>query len=84
MLSKPTRPPVTLHQFATLHVMLAHDNVSYFELPYPVEPWEYGVVNPVRPDADGMVEAPTGDGLGIELDWEWIEAHTAGKMLLTD
>ena len=74
----------TLHQLATLHVMLAHDNVSYFELPYPVEPWEYGVINPVRPDADGMVEAPIGDGLGIELDWEWIEAHTAGKILLTD
>jgi len=74
----------TLHQLATLHVMLAYNNVTYFELPYPVEPWEYGVLNPIRPDANGMVAAPTGVGLGIELDWEWIEAHTAGKILLTD
>ena len=74
----------TLHQLATLHVMLANDNVSYFELPYPVEPWEHGVLNPVRPDVDGMVEAPPGDGLGIELDWDWIEANTVAKLLLTD
>jgi L-alanine-DL-glutamate epimerase-like enolase superfamily enzyme len=74
----------TLHQLATLHVMLANDNVRYFELPYPMEPWEHGVLNPVRPDANGMVEVPRGDGLGIELDWAWIEAHTAGKLLLTD
>ena len=73
-----------LHQVATLHAMLAHNNVSYFELPYPTEPYEYGVLNPVRPDADGMVGAPPGDGLGIELDWEWVDAHTASKLLLTE
>jgi L-alanine-DL-glutamate epimerase-like enolase superfamily enzyme len=65
----------TLLQAANLHVMLAFDNVRYFELPYPVEPWEYGVVEPIRPGPDGRVTAPSGPGLGVELDWEWIERH---------
>jgi L-alanine-DL-glutamate epimerase-like enolase superfamily enzyme len=78
--------PVTyghsLGAIAGLHVMQAFPNVSYFELAYPVEPWEYGVLNPVRPDADGMVRAPDGPGLGAALDWEAIEATASYKMSL--
>lgn len=65
----------TLCQAANLHVMLAFDNVGYFELPYPVEPWEYGVVDPIRPSPDGTVAMPDGPGLGVGLDWEWIARH---------
>ena len=74
----------TLSQAAGLHVMLAFKNASYFELPYPKEPWEYGVVNPIRPDKNGMVRAPEADGLGIELDWEWVEAHMVGRSTVED
>ncbi|MEO8776778.1 MAG: enolase C-terminal domain-like protein, partial [Candidatus Nanopelagicales bacterium] len=39
--------PVTyghsLFATAGLHVIQAHRNASYFEMAYPVEPWEYGV-----------------------------------------
>ena len=56
----------TSSQLAALHVMLAFDNVSYFELPYPVEPWEYAVSAPVRPDEAGLVRAPEAPGLGLE------------------
>jgi len=78
--------PVTyghsLFAVAGLHVMQAFANVSYFELAYPVEPWEYGVVNPVRPDAAGMVRAPEGDGLGLVMDWEAIEAMSSHRISL--
>jgi len=78
--------PVTyghsLFAAAGLHVMLAFPNVSYFELAYPVEPWEYGVVKPLRPDADGTVKAPDGDGLGVVIDWEAIEAITSHRISL--
>ena len=71
-----------LCQAAHLHVMLAFDNVSYFELPYPVEPWEYGVLDPIRPAADGTVAAPDGPGLGVDLDWYWIDGHAFAKASL--
>lgn len=72
----------SLGAIASLHVMLAFPNVSYFELAYPVEPWEYGVVNPVRPDEHGMVRAPEGDGLGVALDWDAIAAMTVQHIVL--
>jgi L-alanine-DL-glutamate epimerase-like enolase superfamily enzyme len=73
----------TSNQLAALHVMLAFDNVSYFELPYPVEPWEYAVSSPVRPDASGLVHAPQAPGLGLELDWERVRSLVAGQTTLT-
>ena len=72
----------TLSQAANLHVMLAYDNVRYFELPYPVEPWEYGVVEPIRPGPDGTVAVPSGPGLGVDLDWDWVEGHAFAKISL--
>jgi len=47
-----------------------------------VEPWEYGIVNPIRPDADGMVKAPDGVGLGVVVDWDAIEAITSHRISL--
>jgi len=73
----------TLCQAANLHVMLASPHTSYFELPFPAEPWEYGVVEPFRPDAGGSVAAPSGPGLGVTMDWEWVEAHAAARVSLT-
>jgi len=72
----------TLAQGANLQVMLAFDNIRYFELPYPVEPWEYGVVEPIRPRPDGTVALPPGPGTGVELDWEWVERHAFARVSL--
>jgi L-alanine-DL-glutamate epimerase-like enolase superfamily enzyme len=73
----------SLRQFANLHVMLAYENISFLELAYPLEPYEYGVTSPpLRPDADGMVAAPEGVGLGIELDWAWIYEHAASRIVV--
>lgn len=72
----------TLLQAANLQVMLAFENVRFFELPYPVGPWEYGVVEPIRPGPDGTVALPSGPGLGVELDWEWVERSAFAKISL--
>lgn len=73
----------SLTQAASLHVALAHDNCDYFELPFPNEPWEFGIVNPIRPDSRGMVRAPATPGLGIEIDWETIESATIASVNVT-
>ncbi|HEY3613954.1 MAG TPA: mandelate racemase/muconate lactonizing enzyme family protein, partial [Gaiellales bacterium] len=57
----------TLVQAANLHVMLAYGRSAYFEQAYPLEAWEYGVVTPIRADAEGMTHVPAGPGLGVEL-----------------
>lgn len=73
----------SLRQLANLHVMLAYENISFLELAYPLEPYEYGVKSPpLRPDADGMVAAPEGFGLGIELDWTWFEEHAPSRIVM--
>jgi L-alanine-DL-glutamate epimerase-like enolase superfamily enzyme len=78
--------PVTyghsLFATAGLHVIQGFPNACYFELAYPAEPWEYGVVNPVRPAPDGTVSAPDEEGIGIVLDWEKIEHLASHKISL--
>ncbi|MEH7253389.1 mandelate racemase/muconate lactonizing enzyme family protein [Neobacillus niacini] len=63
----------TLSQAANLQVMLAFNNCLYFEQAVPVEPLEFGAKTVIRPDQDGYVHAPKGNGLGIELDWQLLE-----------
>jgi L-alanine-DL-glutamate epimerase-like enolase superfamily enzyme len=64
----------TLTQAANLHLMLAHDNCTYFEQPIPFEPYEYGSNEVIRTDRDGYVHAPEGPGLGVTMDWEAVKA----------
>ena len=64
----------TLTQAANLHLMLACANCSYFEQPVPYPAFEAGSLDTIRTDAEGYVHAPSGDGLGIRVDWRAIEA----------
>jgi L-alanine-DL-glutamate epimerase-like enolase superfamily enzyme len=66
----------TLLQAPNLHLALAAHGEGLFECPVPTEAYEFAALNPLRIDASGHVTAPTGDGLGIELDWEKIESAT--------
>ena len=66
-----------LSQAANLHVMLGVAGCSYFEHPVPVEHYEYACANPIRIEADGCVAAPDGPGLGLDLDWDRIEADAS-------
>jgi L-alanine-DL-glutamate epimerase-like enolase superfamily enzyme len=73
---------------AQRHLMAATRNSNYYEMAL-VHP---EVSNPVPPvyaggyadrldsvDDDGTVGVPDGPGLGVEYDWEYIEAHQTGS-----
>ena len=64
----------SLASAANLHVMLGFDNCSYYEQPLPYETFEYGMKQVIRPDAEGLVRAPDGPGLGLEIDWPAMRA----------
>lgn len=64
----------SLSQAANLHVMLANRNTRYFEQALPIEPLEFGTLNPLRIDDAGLIRPPAGAGLGIETDWDVVES----------
>ena len=66
----------SLNSTANLHLMLTTDNCSYFEQTMPYEPYEYGMIDVVRTQADGYVYAPEKPGLGMDVDWEAMEHAT--------
>jgi L-alanine-DL-glutamate epimerase-like enolase superfamily enzyme len=66
----------TVIQATNLHAALAFGRTSYFEQAMPPEPFEHGVVHPLRTGPDGCVRAPVGNGLGVELDEGAIEEAT--------
>lgn len=70
----------TLQQAANLALVCSFPNCTYFEQPVPYEAFEYGAKTFIRPQPDGYVYAPTGPGLGIELDWEVLEKATILKL----
>ena len=59
---------------ASLHLMLAIGNCSYFEQAMPFEPFEHAMIDVIRPGPDGFVSAPDRPGLGLRVDWEAMEA----------
>ena len=63
----------TLTQAANLHLMLAHPNCTNFEQATPVETYEFGAKQVIRPDTNGFVRPSGLPGLGVEMDWERIE-----------
>ena len=64
----------TLVSAANLHLMLGLGTSTYFEQSVPYEPYEYGMQDVIRTDANGYVVAPRGPGLGVEVDWKAMEA----------
>ena len=40
---------------------------------WPAQSQKYGLVQDIEVDRDGMVHAPTGPGLGAQIDFELIE-----------
>jgi hypothetical protein len=49
--------------------MQAYLNCGRFAQPAPYPAFEYGSLDVIRPDANGMVAVPESLGLGIAMDW---------------
>ena len=73
---------------AVRHCMTSIRNTNYYEMGL-VHPKSPGVFLPIyldyrdgldAIDKNGCVYAPTGPGLGVHLDWQYIKAHRTGGM----
>ncbi len=64
-----------LLDIANLHVGMSVENCGWMEAQNPV--FAAGVKgDPLAIDEDGCRVLPEGPGLGVEMDWDWIEDHT--------
>jgi L-alanine-DL-glutamate epimerase-like enolase superfamily enzyme len=66
----------SLNNWANLHVIMSIKNTQYFEVLLPEAAQKYGIIDDIAPDANGMVYAPTGAGLGATIDFDLIKANT--------
>jgi L-alanine-DL-glutamate epimerase-like enolase superfamily enzyme len=72
---------------AHLHLLSAVPNSNYYEdgLLHPETDWhtEAGLAEPIEElDDDGCIPVPDGEGLGIEIDWDFVEANGTGHTLV--
>ena len=65
-------------QAIDLHLILGLGLGSYYEQPYPVEPWTFGTMTPVIVQ-DGTARTQDGPGLGVVLDRDAIDDATVGR-----
>jgi L-alanine-DL-glutamate epimerase-like enolase superfamily enzyme len=65
----------SLNNVANLHITMGVANCEYFEVLQPDSAQKHGLVNDIEVDSDGFVHAPTGPGLGYEIDWELIRRN---------
>jgi len=70
---------------ASVHAIMAMPNCDWFEAlafnqagSHSLEHLSYGLAEPLRIDGDGFLHAPTGAGLGIDVDWELIDSARIG------
>ena len=70
----------TLISMANLHLMLGTGLSSYYEQSVPSEPYGYGMHDVIRTQPDGYIYAPKGPGLGVQVDWDAMEAATIYKL----
>ena len=65
----------SLNNVANLHITMAIPNCDYFEVLLPDHAQKHGLVRDIEVDGEGFVHAPTGPGLGYEIDWDLINAN---------
>ncbi len=63
----------SLNNVANLHVIVAIRNTEFFEVLLPDAAQKYGLAKDIEMDSEGYVHAPTGPGLGAQIDFGLIE-----------
>lgn len=63
----------SLNNVANLHLIMAIRNCEYFEVLLPDGAQKYGLIQDIEVDSQGIVHAPTGAGLGADIDFELIK-----------
>jgi len=61
---------------ANLHVACAIKNCDFYESFVPEEVFNFGVKEDIIIDKQGYAHVPRGPGLGMEIDWDYINKHT--------
>jgi L-alanine-DL-glutamate epimerase-like enolase superfamily enzyme len=70
----------SMNNVANLHLTMGIANCEYFEVLQPDSAQKHGLVNDIEVDREGFVHAPTGPGLGYEIDWALIERNKVGVL----
>jgi L-alanine-DL-glutamate epimerase-like enolase superfamily enzyme len=66
----------SLNNVANLHVIMAIRNCEFFEVLLPAGAQKYGLAQDIEVDAQGLVHAPSGPGLGAAIDFDLIRRTT--------
>ena len=69
-----------LMNFANLHVLCGATNASMIEVLVPEAGYDHGLVSYLAPDRDGTIRAPDTPGLGVEIDWDYVNAHATLRL----
>lgn len=64
-----------LFNVADLHVLCSIKNSKYHEVLIPAENFSAGVIEDLHLDKDGYVSPPNKPGLGLEIDWSYVNRH---------
>lgn len=65
---------------ANLHCLCATANADFIEVLVPEEGSNYGLTAYPRVDADGYVAVPKEPGLGIEIDWDYVQGNLSSEL----
>jgi len=71
---------MSLMDVANLHVICAKKNCEFFEYAGPFDGIGFGLKEAIVLDGDGCVHPPEKPGLGVELDWDVLDAQTVCKV----
>ena len=71
---------VDLSRDLDIPILCSISNADLIEVLVPEKGYEYGLKTHIRVDTDGYLSVPQGPGLGAEIDWDYIKAHTTSEM----
>ena len=65
---------------ANIAVAMSIRNTKYYEQLVPETLFQFGVKRGIHVDEEGYVHVPDGPGLGVELDWEFVERYKLAEL----